>query len=144
MPVGFRDVESRAGVAGGVVPADAATRLCDVCARVSPCESSDGREGHGHSWQGKDLRRPSKRNVTSDSGNARCRTVAHRINKLYADEVVSVQSDNAFRYTIARSNVPARPLPKRKEVGRCTDTTSCEVVESVTAYWRCTGSDCSR
>jgi len=68
---------------------------------------------------------------------------SHRIDRLYSDEVVSVQADTAFRYTIARSKVPARPLPKQKEIVRCADTRSCEVVESVTAYWRCTGSDCS-
>ena len=60
-----------------------------------------------------------------------------KILDIYAGEVVSVQGNAAFAYRIARPAAPIPPLPRP-----CTDPTSCEVVESVTSYWRCNVPDC--
>jgi hypothetical protein len=64
---------------------------------------------------------------------------SHRITNLFVGEVVSVQGNAPFSYTIAP---PVKPVPPLVRPRPCTDPMSCEVVTSVTSYWLCNVPTC--
>lgn len=83
----------------------------------------------------------------------------YTVSGLAAGEVVSVQSDNAFTYTINSSSPVNTPTPAASATAvttteptptntvvptaDCTDPLTCNPVDSIASYWRCNIANCN-